>query len=210
VAISLGHTLLYASSGVRRRVALSPVPGEGENAQAAPSSLAPDGVYPSSTSPLTRCALTLSPEGPHHFALTAKTINTMPSPIARGGEAKGQGEAKRRYVSVALSGGSPRPAVSRHRCPVEPGLSSVAFLAGRAAATRMTSALSIAYFAPRVTGRLAPAEWSCLWASSRPRAWRERRRSRSRSHRRSVSEAAGHGKRIGSQAAFPASKPSAG
>jgi hypothetical protein len=115
-----------------------------------------------------------------------------------------------RYVSVALSGGSPRPAVSRHRCPVEPGLSSVAFLAGRAAATRMTSALSIAYFAPRVTGRLAPAEWSCLWASSRPRAWRERRRSRSRSHRRSVSEAAGHGKRIGSQAAFPASKPSAG
>jgi hypothetical protein len=153
VAISLGHTLLYASSGVRRRVALSPVPGEGENAQAAPSSLAPDGVYPSSTSPLTRCALTLSPEGPHHFALTAKTINTMPSPIARGGEAKGQGEAKRRYVSVALSGGSPRPAVSRHRCPVEPGLSSVAFLAGHAAATRMTSALSIAYFsAPKLEG----------------------------------------------------------
>jgi len=53
-----------------------------------------------------------------------------------------------RYVSVALSGGSPRPAVSRHRCPAESGLSSDTRPAARAAATRMTSGVIIAHDAP--------------------------------------------------------------
>ena len=112
------------------------IPGEDENTQAAPSCLASDGVYPASASPQARCALTLSPEGPHHFALTAK--------LSR--------KSRRRYVSVALSGGSPRPAVSRHRCPVKPGLSSASRPAVRAAATRMTSALSIAHLHGRMRG----------------------------------------------------------
>ncbi len=101
------------------------VPGEDEKTQAAPSGLAPDGVYPAPASPPTRCALTLSLERPHHFALTAR-------------------QNGRRYVSVALSGGSPRPAVSRHRCPAESGLSSDTRPAARAAATRMTSGVIIA------------------------------------------------------------------
>src|SRR5208283_1373072 len=37
------------------------------------------------------------------------------------------GRTRRRYVSVALSLGSPPPAVSRHRISVEPGLSSRGF-----------------------------------------------------------------------------------
>jgi len=53
------------------------IPGEDENAQAAPSCLASDGVYPASASPQARCALTLSPEGPHHFALTAKLFDKI-------------------------------------------------------------------------------------------------------------------------------------
>src|SRR3569833_1663359 len=63
---------------------------------------------------------------PHHFAL-ALTV-------------AGSG----RYVSVALFGGSSRPAVSRHRCPTESGLSSPTSALRRvAAATRMTSGFII-------------------------------------------------------------------
>jgi len=61
------------SRRLKRRIgARSPAscPGEDAGVQTAPSGLAPDGVYPKSASPPTRCALTLSPEGPHHFALT--------------------------------------------------------------------------------------------------------------------------------------------
>src|SRR5579872_5862251 len=45
---------------------------------------------------------------PHHFTLTAR-------------------RTVRRFVSVALSFESPRPAVSWHPCPTEPGLSSGLF-----------------------------------------------------------------------------------
>jgi hypothetical protein len=66
--------------------------------------LAHGGVYPPPTLPLARCALT----APFH-----------PYPQDQRPNAGGM-------VSVALSLGSPPPAVSRHRVPVEPGLSSKA------------------------------------------------------------------------------------
>jgi hypothetical protein len=66
--------------------------------------LAHGGVYPPPTLPLARCALT----APFH-----------PYPQGQRPNAGGM-------VSVALSLGSPPPAVSRHRVPVEPGLSSKA------------------------------------------------------------------------------------
>ena len=51
---------------------------------------------------------------PHRFALTCKVAALPPPPRAGG------------LFSVALSLGSPPPAVSRHRSSVEPGLSSIA------------------------------------------------------------------------------------
>ena len=114
---------LKRRSQARRALA---IPGEDECAQAAPSCLASDGVYPAPA----------SPQGPvRSYFKSRRTAPFRPYHLS----------FKRwRYVSVALSGGSPRPAVSRHRCPVKPGLSSDASPAGHAVATRMTSALSIA------------------------------------------------------------------
>lgn len=59
--------------------------------------VAPNRVYMAAQSPARRCALT----APFHPYLQC-----------------------RRYISVALSLGSPPAAVSRYSCPVEPGLSS--------------------------------------------------------------------------------------
>jgi hypothetical protein len=107
VAISLGDRSPCPSCGTTGRVDGPP--------QTASFGLAPDGVYPASASPRTRCALT----APFH-----------------------PGRQWRWYVSVALSVGSLRPAVSRHRCPAESGLSSAPSVRGReTAATRMTSSL---------------------------------------------------------------------
>ena len=80
----------------------------------------------------------------------------------------------RRYVSVALSGGSPRPAVSRHRCPVKPGLSSASRPAARAAATRMTSAFSIAHFGSCYLIRPASQERASQERASQERTSQER------------------------------------
>ena len=63
--------------------------------------LAPDGVYMTAQSPGRRCALT----APFH------PYRGFP----------------RRYLSVALALESPPPAVSRHPCPMAPGLSSRPF-----------------------------------------------------------------------------------
>ena len=63
--------------------------------------LAPGGVYPAS--PVTRAAVR-----------SYRTVSPLPRENTRGG-----------LFSVALSLGSPPPAVSRHRIPVEPGLSSI-------------------------------------------------------------------------------------
>ena len=95
-----GRPAPQAALGARQSDAL---PGDDAGPQAAPAGLAPDGVYPASASPPTRCALT-APFRPYRKNLS------------------------RRYVSVALSVGSPRPAVNRHRCPGESGLSSAARL----------------------------------------------------------------------------------
>jgi len=60
--------------------------------------------------------------------VAAGAVGSYPtlSPLPRLGPACPEGLAKRRggLLSVALSLGSPPPAVSRHRLPVEPGLSS--------------------------------------------------------------------------------------
>ncbi len=67
--------------------------------------LAPGGVYPAS--PVTRAAVR-----------SYRTVSPLPATRSRGTGG---------LVSVALSLGSPPPAVSRHRISVEPGLSSTRF-----------------------------------------------------------------------------------
>ncbi len=57
----------------------------------------------------------------------------------------------RRYVSVALSVGSPRPAVSRHHCPAESGLSSTPV--GAATTRRASSDRRLYQTLPRLPRR---------------------------------------------------------
>jgi hypothetical protein len=70
--------------------------------------LAPGGVYPAA--PVARGAV--------RSCRTVSPLPAGPSPLARSRSCTGG------LFSVALSLGSPPPAVSRHRIPVEPGLSS--------------------------------------------------------------------------------------
>ena len=64
---------------------------------------------------------------PHRFALARGTRWLSPTESCTGG-----------LFSVALSLGSPPPAVSRHRVPVEPGLSSTSGIAPSAAAVQLS------------------------------------------------------------------------
>jgi hypothetical protein len=64
---------------------------------------------------------------PHRFALTRGTWPAEAGPSCTGG-----------LFSVALSLGSPPPAVSRHRVPMEPGLSSTNGIAPPAAAVQLS------------------------------------------------------------------------
>ena len=88
--------------------------------------LAPGGVYPAA--PVTGGAV--------------RSYRTV-SPLLSGGSIK-TGQRESGLFSVALSLGSPPPAVNRHRVPVEPGLSStpLAGSSGRPAVWRAGDALA--------------------------------------------------------------------
>jgi len=108
MAIHLGRPLPDASCGRPGRRAGNP-PCAGPKAPACRPYLAllPVGFTMPPPSPGTRCALT----APFHPYPPARPRS--PAPRGVGG-----------LLSVALSLGSPPPGVTRHRVPVEPGLSS--------------------------------------------------------------------------------------
>ncbi len=118
--------------GPRLPAASSNLPGSGAGHAIAPLfGLAPDGVYRPRTSPPGECALTgdaphraarASCDARHYFTLTADPLKNCPSQGDLIGcrERHPPARDRWRYLSVALSVASRRPAVSRHpalRCP---------------------------------------------------------------------------------------------
>ena len=83
----------------------------------------------------------LAPGGVYHAAPVARdavrSCRTV-SPLPAGQTCSRRPPCTGGLLSVALSLGSPPPAVSRHRVPVEPGLSSTGGIAPPAAAARLS------------------------------------------------------------------------
>jgi len=156
-AIPLGRALLRASRdqpgrrGGNAPAASAPLARKSRSAGRPYSVLLPMGFTLPPLSPGARCALA----APFH-----------PCPRRRGGAGG--------LFSVALSLGSPPPAVSRHRIPVEPGLSSTRGLpprqrpSGRLAAPQCARARRASSPRPACCG----ATRSGTFGLVSPRAWR--------------------------------------
>jgi hypothetical protein len=89
---------------------------------------------------------------PHRFALARGARSAYANPPCTGG-----------LFSVALSLGSPPPAVSRHRVPVEPGLSSIGGSARQQRPSGCLAGAVCARIGQRSSGQIKPLQNATSW-----------------------------------------------